>query len=205
MSRRMAAPSRGSLARWLARLAAAALLSLGGAAAAADVRVMISAGFYRAYSELAPAFERRSGHRLITTRGPSMGDSPEAIPNRLERGEPADVVIGIGASIDDLSRRALVRAGSKVDLARSQIGMVVRAGASRPDIGTVEAFKGTLLLGRLNREIVGVLKSPEVARAIEAQGGVVVGSDAGTAAQRLQSEFASTAKLVEAVHLRLDD
>ena len=118
-----------SLTRWLSHLMGAAALLITGAAAAADVNVMISAGFYQAYSELAPVFERSSGHRLVTTRGPSLGDSPEAIPNRLKRGESADVVIGIGTSIDDLSRQGLLRAGSKVDLARSEIGMVVRAGA----------------------------------------------------------------------------
>src|SRR4029434_956048 len=97
------------------------------------------------YSELAPVFERSSGHHLITTRGPSLGDSSEAIPNRLKRGEPADVVIGVGASIDDLSRQGLVRGGSKVDLARSEIGMVVRAGAPKPDIGSVDTFRRTLI------------------------------------------------------------
>ena len=61
--------------------------SLGVIGSAADVRVMISAGFYWVYSELGPAFERASGNHLITTRGPSMGDSPEAIPTRLARGE----------------------------------------------------------------------------------------------------------------------
>src|SRR5215467_15776767 len=71
----------------------AAVPSIVGSAAAADVHVMISAGFYGVYSELGPAFERASGHRLVTTRGPSMGDSPEAIPTRLTRGEAADVVI----------------------------------------------------------------------------------------------------------------
>jgi molybdate transport system substrate-binding protein len=106
---------------------------------------MISAGFYQAYSELAPAFERSSGHHLVTARGPSLGDSPEAIPNRLKRGEPADVVIGVGASIDDLSGQGLVRPGSKVDLARSEIGMVVRAGAAKPDIGSVDALRRTLI------------------------------------------------------------
>jgi molybdate transport system substrate-binding protein len=50
------------------------------AASAADLHVMISAGFYGVYSELSPAFERSSGNHLVTTRGPSMGDSPEAIP-----------------------------------------------------------------------------------------------------------------------------
>lgn len=106
---------------------------------------MISAGFYRAYSELVPAFERSSGHHLVTTRGPSLGDSPEAIPERLKRGEAADVVIVVAASIDDLARQGLVRAESKVDFARSQIGMVVRAGARKPDIASVEAFRRALL------------------------------------------------------------
>ncbi|MDQ6924038.1 MAG: substrate-binding domain-containing protein [Pseudomonadota bacterium] len=131
--------------RWLATLTGAAALLIAGAVLAADVHVMISAGFYQAYSELAPAFERVTGHRLVTTRGPSLGDSPEAIPTRIKRGEPTDVVIMVGASIDDLSRQGLVSASSKVNLARSQIGMVVRAGAAKPDIGSVDAFRRALL------------------------------------------------------------
>jgi len=133
-----------SLARWLATLGAVALL-VSGSAFAAEVHVMISAGFYGVYAALGPAFERASGHRLITTRGPSMGDSPEAIPTRLARGETADVVILDGGSADELAKRGLVRAGTKVDLARSQIGMVVRAGVAKPNIGSVEAFRRMLL------------------------------------------------------------
>ena len=133
-----------SLARWLATLGAVALL-VSGSAFAAEVHLMISAGFYGVYAELGPAFERVSGHRLITTRGPSMGDSPEAIPTRLARGETADVVILDGGSADELAKRGLVRAGTKVDLARSQIGMVVRAGVAKPNIGSVEAFRRMLL------------------------------------------------------------
>ena len=121
---------------------------MAGAANAADVHVMISAGFYGVYSELGPAFEHETGHRLVTTRGPSMGDSPEAIPTRLARGEAADVVIMDGGATDELVRRGLVRADSKVDLARSLIGMVVRAGAAKPDISSVEAFRNTLLAAK---------------------------------------------------------
>lgn len=135
------------LARWTSKLGLFLLL-IAGAASAADVRVMISAGFYGVYAELTPAFERASGHHLITARGPSMGDSPEAIPARLARGEPADVVILDGATADALASQGLVRAGSKVDLARSQIGMVVRAGAPKPDIGSVDAFRSALLAAK---------------------------------------------------------
>ena len=136
-----------SVARWFARLGVIALL-LPGSASADEIRVMISAGFYQVYVELGPAFERASGHRLITTRGPSMGDSPEAIPTRLARGETADIVILDGGSADELAKRGLVRAGSKIDLALSQIGMVVREGASKPNIGSVEAFRRTLLAAK---------------------------------------------------------
>jgi molybdate transport system substrate-binding protein len=133
-----------STVRWLSMMGVAALLLMG-RASAADVRVMISAGFYGVYAELGPAFERASGHHLVTTRGPSMGDSPEAIPARLARGEAADVVILDGGAADELGRRDLVRADSKIELARSLIGMVVRAGAEKPDIGSVEALRSTLL------------------------------------------------------------
>ena len=122
---------------WLFRPCLAWTLVAGGlptVARAADVQVMISAGFYAVYAEMGSQFERATGHHLITTRGPSMGDSPEAIPTRLGRGEMADVVILDGGSADELAERGFVRADTKVDLALSQIGMVVRAGAAKPDI-----------------------------------------------------------------------
>src|SRR5918999_6410884 len=97
-----------SLARLLARLGVIVLL-VSGPVSAAELHVMISAGFYSVYAEMAPAFERASGHRLITTRGPSMGDSPEAIPTRLARGEFADLVILDGGAADELATRGFVR------------------------------------------------------------------------------------------------
>lgn len=135
------------LVRYLSIAAVATLLTMG-AAAAADVHVMISAGFHSVYAELGPAFERASGHHLVTVRGPSMGDSPESIPARLARGEAADVVILDGGATDKLAQRGLVRADSKTELARSLIGMVVRGGAARPDIGSVEALRSTLLAAK---------------------------------------------------------
>src|SRR3974390_1143701 len=119
----MAGPRRTTMKFRLHGLVAALLSPA--VAQAAEVHVMISAGFFGVYSELGPAFERASGHKLVTTRGPSMGDSPEAIPTRLSRGEVADVVILDGSAADELAKRGLVKADSKVDLAKSQIGMVV--------------------------------------------------------------------------------
>ncbi len=124
------------------------LLALGNPANAAEVRVMISAGFFNVYSELGPAFEKTTGHKLVTTRGPSIGDSPEAIPTRLARGETADVLILDAVGADPLINNGLAKAGSKVDLARSQIGMVVKLGEPRPDISSVDAFRKALLAAK---------------------------------------------------------
>ena len=143
----MSLMKQNSFVQWLSANSVTGLLKVG-AASVADVRVMISAGFYGVYSELGPAFERASGHRLITTRGPSMGDSPEAIPTRLARGELADVVIVNGGIADELGNKGLLRADSTVQLARSLIGMVVREGAVKPDIGSVEALRNTLLAAK---------------------------------------------------------
>jgi len=115
---------------------------------ASDIHVMISAGYFPVYSELGPAFEAATGHRLMTSRGPSMGDSPDAIPARLARHEAADVVILDVSAADELGRRGAVRAETKVELAGSLIGMVVRAGAAKPEIDTVESFKRTLLAAK---------------------------------------------------------
>jgi molybdate transport system substrate-binding protein len=100
------------------------------------------------YSQLGPVFERNTGHRLVTARGPSIGDSPEAIPARLGRGEVADVVIMDATGFDPLAARGLVKHDSKRELARSQIGMVVKAGERKPDISTVEALRAVLLAAK---------------------------------------------------------
>jgi molybdate transport system substrate-binding protein len=119
-----------------------------GAAAAADIKVMISAGFFKVYAELGPAFEKATGHKLLTTRGPSLGDSPEAIPTRLTRGEQADVLIMDGHGADILETRDLLRPGSRMRLAESFIGMVVRTGQPKPEISTVEGLRRTLLAAK---------------------------------------------------------
>jgi len=117
-------------------------------AGAADIKVMISAGFFSVYKELGPAFEKSTGHKLVTTRGPSVGDSPEAIPTRLARGEEADVVIMDGVGVDLLDQRDLARPGSRIPLAESFIGMVVRAGQPKPDISTTDGLRNTLLAAK---------------------------------------------------------
>jgi molybdate transport system substrate-binding protein len=126
----------------------ASILLLAGTADAAEVKVMISGGFSAAYRTLVPEFERATKNTVATVSGPSMGATPEAIPNRLHRGEPADVLIMVGDALDELIKQGKVVADSRVELARSNIGMAVRAGAPKPDISTVDALKRTLLAAK---------------------------------------------------------
>ena len=112
---------------------------------ATDLKIMISAGFYGVYEQMVPAFEQQTGYKLITTRGPSIGDSPEAIPTRLASGQQADVIILDGESAENLAKRGFVRPESITILAFSQIGAAVKQGAPKPDISTVDAFRNALL------------------------------------------------------------
>ena len=126
-------------------LGGAALPFLARRAAAAEVTVMTSGGLTAAYRLLGPDFERATGHILRTVQGSSMGAAPDAIPQRLARREPADVLLLAADGLEALIDRGLAQPGSRVDVARSLIGMCVRAGAPKPDISTVEAFRQVLL------------------------------------------------------------
>jgi molybdate transport system substrate-binding protein len=113
---------------------------LPGSSIAAEIRVMSSGGFRAAYLSLAPEFERTTGHKLVSIWGGSMGSAPTTIPNRLKAGEAADVVILAGSSLDELIKEGKVVSGSRTDLARSIIGVAVRAGAPKPDIISTAAI-----------------------------------------------------------------
>jgi molybdate transport system substrate-binding protein len=112
---------------------------------AAEIKVVTSGAFTAAYLKLVPEYERAAHHKLVTEFGPSMGTTHNAIPLRLERGEAIDVVIMAAPALAELMKQGKVQAGSRVDLVESRIGMAVKAGAPKPDIGTVDALKRTLL------------------------------------------------------------
>ena len=129
-----------------ARMALAVLIVLMlPAASYAQLKVITSGGFSAAYKNLLPEFERTSGITVTTTSGASMGDGPNTIPNQVRRGVPADIIILSRDGLADLVKEKRTVPGTDTDLARSLQGMIVRAGAPRPDISTVEAFKQTLL------------------------------------------------------------
>jgi molybdate transport system substrate-binding protein len=122
------------------------LLSLSSALTrAADIRVVSSGGFAAAYRILAPQFEKTTGNHLITGWGPSMGNTTDAVPQRLARNEPIDVVIMVGPALSKFVDEGKIIPGSRVDLARSAIGIAVRSGSSKPDISTVDSLRTALL------------------------------------------------------------
>ena len=115
---------------------------------AADINVVTSGAFTAAYMELIPVYERETHNKVMTGFGPSMGTTINAIPVRLNRGESIDVVIMAAPALDQLIEEGKVRAGSRVELVRSLIGMAVKAGAPKPDMSTVDALKRTLLTAK---------------------------------------------------------
>ncbi len=121
------------------------MLVIAGNAGAAQLRVITSGGFAATYNAVIPEYMRATQETVVTAYGASMGGASDSIPVRLDRGEPTDVVILAAAALQELIDRGRVVAGSRVDLARSRIGMGVRAGEAQPDISTVAALIETLL------------------------------------------------------------
>jgi molybdate transport system substrate-binding protein len=107
----------------------------------AQVKVIVSGGFNVAYRAVLPDLERTTGIKVTTTTGPSQGNTPNVIGAQLRRGVPADVVIMSKEGLKELITEGRIVAGSNTDLASTPLGLAVRAGASTPDIRTVEAFK----------------------------------------------------------------
>jgi len=121
----------------------AALLLAPAIAVAAEIQVIQSIGMKEAFIELVPSFEKATGHK-VTTTWVGFAD----IPTRLLAGETFDVVIAAARMIDGLTKQNGIVSGSRVDLARSGVGIVVKAGAPRPDISTTETLKRALLGAR---------------------------------------------------------
>jgi molybdate transport system substrate-binding protein len=109
-----------------------------------ELVVMTSGTFTAAHLELAPEFAR-SAMTKITTATTSMGVGADSIPSRLKRGEAADVVIVNADALEDLIKGGLVIANSRTEVAKSRMGLAVRAGARKPDISSVDALTRTLL------------------------------------------------------------
>ena len=107
------------------------------------MKVLCTNGVKTLMLDLVPAFERSSGTKLAISWGSAAG-----LVKELETGAGGDLAILTAETIDDLVKRGKVVAGSRVDLARSGIGVAVRKGANKPDIGTPESLKKALLAAK---------------------------------------------------------
>ena len=136
--------------RFIRIATAFAALALAGCASAPApepqrLTVMVSGAFQHTLEELAVEYRLETGVTLAIVRGPSMGDSPTAIPQRLARGEAADVVILAREALDRLGAAGHVTRGSETDLVISKIAMAVKEDTPVPDISSVEALRQALL------------------------------------------------------------
>ena len=112
------------------------------------MRVLISGGFSGPYEKLLPEFERTTGINVETASGSSQGSGPQTIAAQLARGVAADVVILSREGLTELIAAQRIAAGTDVDLARTPIGVAVRAGAPKPEVRSVAAFKQVVLKAR---------------------------------------------------------
>ncbi|HUH81095.1 MAG TPA: substrate-binding domain-containing protein [Solirubrobacteraceae bacterium] len=109
-----------------------------------DFRVMTSGAFTAAHFALLPQVERLTQLKVVTVTT-SIGTGDTSIPNRLKRGEVADLVIVAERVLRQFIAEGLVMSEGSAVVARSSIGMAVRKGAPKPDISSLEALRNTLL------------------------------------------------------------
>jgi molybdate transport system substrate-binding protein len=126
--------------RTIAVIGFAVALAAAGAAGAAEIRVASSNALKTVLEQVAPDFEKASGHKLVFTWGAGA-----PLKAQIEKGAEFDVAVLTTAAIDDLIKQGKLAAASRAVLAYSAVGVAVRKGAPKPDIGTVEAFKHALL------------------------------------------------------------
>jgi len=121
-------------------IAATILLAQVPLAGAAEIKVLSAGGIRPPVEELVPQFERASGHKVSIrfVGGP-------AVKREIDDGAAFDVAVSTTNVIDDLIKAGKLAAASRTDIARAGVGVMVRAGAPKPDIASVDAFKRTLL------------------------------------------------------------
>jgi molybdate transport system substrate-binding protein len=129
----------GSMAA-AAIVGAAVLMGQANAAKAAEITVFATASLRQALEKLGPRLEQASGHKLTYKLGTSA-----PLKRQIDAGEPFDLAILVPASLDALIKDGKVLADTRTDIARSAIGVAVKAGAPKSETGTAEALKRTLL------------------------------------------------------------
>ena len=128
---------------WSKRAAGAIVacgLCIGGSAMADEITIFTSMGSLSGVTDLAAAYEKASGHKVIV--GARIGP---ALPKALNSNEPGDIVANFTPAFGALVKQGKVVSGSVVEFTRAGVGVAVKKGASKPDISTPDAFKQTML------------------------------------------------------------
>src|SRR5450830_205912 len=112
-------------------------------ATAAEIKVLTAGAFKQVVLALVPDFEKQSGHRVTVDN-----DTAGGLKKRIEGGEAFDVAVITPGVVDDLIAKGKIAAGSRINLAGVGVGVVVKEGAPKPDVSTVEAFKRALLAAK---------------------------------------------------------
>ena len=118
----------------------ALIVLLGASARADEIRVLSSVGIRAVVEELAPEFERATGHDLTL-----VFDLASALKTKIDAGEPFDIAILTPPLLDDLIAKGTVARDTRSAIARVGLGLMIRAGAPKPNVSSVDAFKQTLL------------------------------------------------------------
>jgi len=126
-----------------ATVGAAMLMGQANAARAAEIAVLATTSLRQALEKLGPQFERASGHKLNYQLGTSA-----PLKRQIDDGAPFDLAILVPASLDALIKEGKVQPETRVDVARSAIGVAVKAGAPKPETDSAEALTRTLLAAK---------------------------------------------------------
>ena len=110
---------------------------------AQELKVLTAGAFKSAVIALVPEYEKASGNRVVVAN-----DTVGALAKRIAAGETFDVVVMTPAAVDELAAIGNVIPGSRTDLARVGVGVMVKAGAPKPDVSTVDAFKKAVLAAK---------------------------------------------------------
>ena len=109
-----------------------------------EFRIMTSGAFTAAHFALVPAMEALTGKKVVTVTT-SIGTGDISIPSRLARAEPVDLVIVVEPNMQHFIDAGYIIADSRTLIAKSSVGIAVRAGAPAPDVSSTEALKRTFL------------------------------------------------------------
>jgi molybdate transport system substrate-binding protein len=169
-------------------------IDVAGNANAAELKLLISNGMKEVVHDLAPQFERATGHKLSIRYGTSA-----FLQRDMEAGEIFDVTVVPAPSIDAVAKTGKLDISTRSDIARSRIGIAVRKGAPKPDISTVEAFKRTMLnakaiayatAGTSGVHFIAVCERLGIANEVKAKGKTLPGGVLGEFVVKGEAELA---------------